>query len=138
MNVTNENSSLNEEQEREDYVNSIVENGLTEDMRQDWAYALRSDEYVQNTGDWYDPKTGKECCLYVLADLLDINEVHVGTGANPDAPGKRPGTRSNLDRLLGPDVVQMYVTLNDKHKLTFDEIADLIEAGEVEKMVANL
>jgi hypothetical protein len=98
------------------------------DVKEDWVEALRSDEYVQGQ-DWLD-RNDRQCCLGVLADILDAPW-------SPKVPGStireyegRAGTlgektlrRAGLTRSQQSDLAAM----ND-YGATFDEIADYIEA----------
>ena len=99
------------------------------DVKEDWIEALRSGEHFQTTDRLEDVKTGEQCCLGVLCDILDLEwRIHngkkyynfvAGEWRDWDLPDGCLGL-SNLE-------IANLIHMNDSGA-TFDEIADYIEA----------
>lgn len=112
-----------------------------------WVDALRSGEYHQAQGCLHNPRNyiddqgdehwksdnnnsfqGGFCCLGVLCDLA-VKDGGAGWDT-PDGPVKSYGEPPDkiLDFMgLDQEMVDELVDMNDKHKMTFSEIADVIE-----------
>ncbi len=83
---------------------------MTPETKQLWIDALRSGDWKQCTGAYSD-KHGGFCCLGVLGKII-------GTPLCSDGIAQ-----TGLTDLQGVQCVRM----NDEHRLTFPEIADVIE-----------
>ena len=105
--------------------------------RQVWVAALRSGEYQQGTGYL---NSGDFCCLGVLCEVLgvakrlnDTEEITMYEGCAATAP-KQAVEATGLLTGVGQrnNGVPSLAELNDEHKLTFEQIANVIE-NEVEE-----
>ena len=106
---------------------------MNEDMKKRWVEALRSGEYEQTRerlrGD------DRHCCLGVLCDLVDPNRwegEHWGeteVGDLPDEVMEAVGL-SSPDPIVKTDSGEFCLTMcNDEKEMSFEEIADAIEAS---------
>ncbi len=107
---------------------------LTDEQKAKWAEDLRSGDFKQCGYQLQKPDVdgkGEDqwCCLGVLANQLDPHAEHW----DPDFP--------SLDECAGPLVEVLTVAQNDQcvkwndtDGLSFAEIADKIEAGELERL----
>lgn len=108
---------------------------------QKWLEALRSGKYLQGTG--YLCHQEKYCCLGVLADVAGISRTamknHKDSPPLPmmfhfPAGGQAytimpPEAYNQLTGRLGSEV-HILASINDDQRLTFSEIADLLERAE--------
>ena len=98
-------------------------------VKRDWIEALRSGEYKQ--GRFALCRSGTWCCLGVLRDVaIEGDWTYKGDGYWSD--GRNGGTLSRNDRKrvgLRDDSHAELVRFNDGEQLTFDKIADWIEAN---------
>lgn len=112
---------------------------LTEEQisnRKRWVDALRSGKYSQGT-DCLKSATGDYCCLGVAYDTLGIDftedtiSVYSGGGACKAALKAKDGNTSFISEdskeKLGLVSCSKLIDANDKQKLTFSQIADLID-----------
>ena len=110
-----------------------------DELAERWAEALRSGDYKQGTGTLRQkhPNGDQWCCLGVLVEELrtlgayDAQWKELGSSyySIHDADSSLP---EEVQALLGVDPEGTYerawfVHLNDTERLTFDEIADVIE-----------
>lgn len=105
-----------------------------------WVRALRSGEYPQGTGGL--KVDGKFCCLGVLCHTLELEGVlksRLTAGGYATAWGESAGyvpgddvaklmelEHANVDVMYNGQRTKLWV-LNDQYKLSFNQIADLIE-----------
>lgn len=88
---------------------------MDKELKAKWVAALRSGEYKQGQGDYYDSAMNAHCCLNVLA-LVANN-------------GVLPARRISIEKKAGDDgVLSTLTNMNDSGK-SFAEIADYIEAN---------
>lgn len=113
-----------EREEREKVVMNL-------EARDKWVAALRSGEYRQGTGNLCR-REGDELCMCALGVLIDCTQqpewrAH-GTFLLPYKNGLNQETRLIYES-LGLDTLQVRysITMNDKHKMSFGEIADYVE-----------
>lgn len=113
---------------------------MKKDIKERWVTALRSGRYEQGKGALRDYQ-GKFCCLGVLCDLaaqeriVDVEDEVDGvvpyggrTGVLPPQVLTWAGmTDPNPDVYFGGERFALSA-LNDGRRLTFEQIADLIEA----------
>ena len=98
------------------------------EIKEDWVEALRSGEFVQGHDrlDWDDA----QCCLGVLCDILDIpwqaSELLGAREYDGDAStlARSVAVAAGIDKRAECFLIR----LNDDFKVTFDQIADWIEA----------
>lgn len=99
---------------------------LPKEFKENWIKYLRSGNYIQGTGRLYG--NGRYCCLGVAAVSCGVDvTLQVIMGTIPiknkypqfEKVPKELKENDNLQRLL--------YHLNDKFKLTFNQIADIIE-----------
>jgi hypothetical protein len=123
-----------------------------------WLAGLRSDTYKQVTGGMCDPLIpNSACCLHVLE--MEVNNRSWESGINNQLPSNMNVFREEQETLIPPSPVKFSGVLaqelkaihtishadvtehlqckrpaewNDEFKLTFNQIADLLEYGEVE------
>lgn len=101
-----------------------------EDML-DWADMLDSGEHVQQSCGW--GKAGRQCCIHVLAEAVDKDSDGDYIVYNLHSSSF---SESQVFESAGCDKEQAwtlrcyFVRLNDKYKATFEEIADVIRAGD--------
>lgn len=115
---------------------------LTKELRDKWATALRSGQYVQGrkalrTG-YYGTDEVRHCCLGVLCEVAGIerngNRYHVPnsyTGKLPDRDDWSSVETPTEIAGLGEEECKNFVKLNDFEGRDFDRIAE-----EVEKLPA--
>ena len=96
------------------YLQEIKEEGFSRQLGDEWAEALRSDEHVQATGRWV-ARSGKQCCLAVLGEILDLETTS-------------SGMPYNLNKIIGYELTDSFIAMNDKMHMTFDDIADVLES----------
>ena len=108
-------------------------------LQKEWVKALRSGRYKQTTGVLCNLNTGGYCCLGVAGRVCGIPKAKLtGIGDLGDrdyleVAKKKLRLRDSSGRLLKPHEVSPYnvythlTGLNDNAKLSFKEIADLIE-----------
>ncbi len=112
---------------------------ITKKRIQKWVKALRSGKYKQGRGALQSKKG--YCCLGVLCKIT-IPEKDLSLNCEGRLLGLLPGGQGNsrewtkqvniiFDDKTGTDLV----TLNDNKKLTFDEIADSLEAVFIHKVM---
>jgi hypothetical protein len=121
---------------------------LRPEVKQAWVLALRSGDYQQGEGTLCDVNWDHEpsfwCCLGVLADQLELPFVindderargyYVPGSTGPRYLGFLPGAAASLVLADGAEagfeaLMSKLVNLNDVEKLSFDEIADWVEAN---------
>ena len=113
---------------------------LTYDIEREWVAALRSGEYKQATGSLYRESEDAFCCLGVLGCLLAAKGLMSGhevsddeirfTETTSDAPLDAPDTPYEIAmRRYGNN--HPLVNWNDQKKLSFKQIADVIDSGRV-------
>lgn len=116
---------------------------MNEDVKRQWISALRSGEYKQ--GYQRLERNGEFCCLGVLCDLAVkagvVERVHgeyalgvVGfarpgdpEGPNASAPPWAVMEWAKIDSDSDLPMVRSLINLNDIKRLSFEEIADVIE-----------
>lgn len=109
----------------------MTPNSLTAEQRQLWVDALRSGEYKQGHGLLYNEKADSYCCIGVGARVMFgvpnsqlLNKALYWKG--------EPIFEGNIalsSMMVEHEGNYRYLTaLNDVEQLTFDQIADLIEA----------
>lgn len=116
--------------------------------RDKWAAALRSGKYTQNWGSMCDPNVpNSACCLHVLE--VECNGLsweagsHIGYPSSVYERGFSQGSPVHFSGLLAEKLTAIdggygcYLPVkpdqwNDALGLTFNQIADLLEHGEVE------
>ena len=99
---------------------------MKKDIKEDWVEALRSGEFVQGQ-DWLD-RDDRQCCLGVLAEILDIPWSPCSGStirAYEGKTGKLGAETLKRSGLTGAEQSEL-ADMND-HFATFDEIADWIE-----------
>jgi len=90
-----------------------------------WAKALRSGDYKQARGQL--KKGVGYCCLGVLCDIVD-RKGHGKDWFNGDMyPPDNVKHRAGLNVVFGVNDVDELADLNDHHKATFEEIADVVD-----------
>lgn len=96
-------------------------------MKAKWVAALRSGEFKQCNGNWeriLDSGERQYCCVTVLFQVA-------GLSTDQQSPREAAAQLGIPDLIQeAPDVgsLQYFIDMNDKHKFTFIEIADRIEA----------
>lgn len=113
--------------------------------RAKWVKALRSGKYKQGEGVLFDKKTKAYCCLGVLCNVAGIKPVTSKTakgvslfdGAENTAPqtamdfvglSTEGGAFDDLEQKYYKDITNALWKLNDEHRFTFKQIADVIES----------
>jgi len=95
---------------------------MNPEVKQMWVDALRSGKYAQGFGAL--EKDGRFCCLGVLQDLAPSN---IKRSTNNEDISVHIRDWAGLE-LIDPIIGYNYAThWNDKERLSFNEIADLIE-----------
>lgn len=115
---------------------------MNKDIKKKWVDALRSGKYVQGY-DTLKNNSGEYCCLGVLCDLAAkegvVQEKLLTYGAGskyyydgegsvlPDSVMDWASLEDIIVRVEYEDAPVSLDDLNDSHRLTFNQIADLIE-----------
>jgi len=111
---------------------------MKKEVMEQWVKALRSGDYKQCEGALQDA-SGNYCCLGVLCDISKLTEWQDGSGYGPmyfDLDSSLPkqvrdwsGVRSSGGDLSESDLrrVDSLIDANDTEKMSFTEIADIIE-----------
>jgi hypothetical protein len=104
-------------------------------IRKRWVAALRGGLYKQGRGQLRS-KSDRCCCLGVLCDQVDPREWERVKACGSNNWTYRGGVsviNCHFARELGLNVdeVSLLVELNDNYRLTFDEIAGVIERGNL-------
>lgn len=122
---------------------------MNKDVKSQWVSALRSGEYEQGRGRL--ERDGKFCCLGVLCDLAvkagvakRVDDVHLLDGGvgfaslgNPmDSSAATPPWAVMRWARIGSDplpalTIRELVNMNDIQELSFEQIADIIERGDL-------
>jgi hypothetical protein len=110
------------------------ENIMNPEVKAAWVAALRSGEYKQGYMKLYNQKEQTYCCLGVLCQLY-ANEKGIAFGevTEPWSVALTPSVRDWAGlRSVNPYIrfdgnIHDAMSLNDNEKLTFPQIADLIE-----------
>jgi hypothetical protein len=113
-----------------------MSNSMPLDLKNKWVTALRSGEYQQGTGKMYNEETNTYCCLGVLEHIVngwvsngrgllthkfcDVNNIDF------DYKGEELCSPSFDIPQLKSRPVSAH-SLNDIHRWTFEQIADVIE-----------
>lgn len=111
---------------------------ISDETREKWVAALRSGEYEQGAG-VLRSNANKFCCLGVLADIEP--DYAWGSGGSQNchyliSPHDNLTYEAEFEDLdldyfgLTSAAQSLLIQLNDEHKKSFDEIADIIEKGE--------
>lgn len=94
-------------------------------VREEWCKALRSGDYIQTKGVLRNE--AGYCCLGVLEDLY-LRQQGVELGLCEEAHLDQPVVEWAGLCVQSPSVDRCYLTtLNDVHKLSFPQIADIID-----------
>lgn len=94
-------------------------NKLPEDFKRRWVFALRSGKYKQGTGTMYNSKLDTYCCLAVASDIYSGGATKNSYTFLPEA------IAGGFDNEIAATLIDM----NDMHRMSFNEIADWIEAN---------
>lgn len=86
--------------------------------QKEWVAALRSGEYKQGKYDLYTPKTNSYCCLGVAAKVVGATIEQMLKG----------GGYIEAEKQLAMFETEAFWRMNDDQGLTFEQIADRIEA----------
>ena len=98
---------------------------MNKEVKEKWVAALRSGKYKQTRGTLKD-KTGY-CCLGVLCEATNSRKWH-GYSLLPRHIMKKAGLQNECGTYVEYKNGQTLLTdLNDNRKLTFNDIADIIE-----------
>lgn len=105
---------------------------MKESIKEKWAIALESGDYVQGNSELrmsFSPDNDEEnvethhCCLGVLADIVDPEGWSGDLWHNDGVEFNL----SNLDRVgLSPELQTVFITLNDDVGLDFEQIAQVV------------
>jgi hypothetical protein len=101
------------------------------ELRAKWIAALRGGEFEQTQGRLCNDARSAFCCLGVLAVVSDPNaDLHENEGEfDPYKP---------LDEIIGDTKLRLrLVSLNDKQRKSFPEIADWIEKTIPAALIAD-
>lgn len=108
------------------------------EIRDKWISALRSGEYKQGHGYLREVKNNSFCCLGVLCDIIDPDNWSKGHQTYTFNK-KSNGGNQYCGVLLPPSVREMtglpeteedtLIVMNDDQLLSFNQIADWIEAN---------
>lgn len=106
-----------------------------------WSNALRSGEYKQTKGKLQD--LDGHCCLGVACEVfisksqqLRVPGGGVLTGGFPGNQWKAPAWLKDINRDFEIRTFKELFLLNDKEGLTFDEIADVLEAVYIHEVLS--
>ena len=107
---------------------------MNKEIKKLWLEALRSGEYKQGQWRLHNPKKGTFCCLGVLCDVVDKNDIY-----KPERTLRKDDIEcfdylsetlsipiqkiAGLDKQIEKDLYKM----NDRQRKSFTEIADYIE-----------
>lgn len=99
---------------------------MTPELKAAWVADLRANQNLQATGAL---QCGERfCCLGRLAVVAGLTIAPDGVYIKSDK-GEQAGTYPSLDRQCKVPT-DVYIKMNDEHKMTFGEIADFVEANE--------
>lgn len=96
-------------------------------LRDDWSAALRSKKYTQGKNCLRSQDGLTHCCLGVLGDIQGID---LGSGSAEEYP-KRDAAYNLMIEQLGDTVLYEFTQMNDGQGLSFDAIADAVDALDV-------
>jgi len=107
---------------------------MNKEIKKLWLEALRSGKYKQGRGQLHNPSENVFCCLGVLCDIVDKNNIY-----KPERMIRQNDFElfdslygilstpmqkiTGLDMRIGKDLYKM----NDRQRKSFTEIADYIE-----------
>jgi len=104
-----------------------------------WIRALRSGEFKQGLGRLQEIGTSNYCCLGVACKVLAPKYETIDgmlVGVVPRVDFGSPKWLSGINRDFEFETGKPLIQLNDKAGLRFDEIADLLEAVYIHKVLA--
>jgi len=97
-----------------------------------WCKALRSGNYKQTTGELQSTEgfccLGVACKVFIPVDKLRLSSDGFLKGGLPSYQQASPKWLRNVSHLFYERMGRHLSSLNDDEKLTFDEIADCLEA----------
>jgi len=98
---------------------------MNAELKAKWIEALRSGRYKQGRG-FLRNANDEFCCLGVLCDIVDPSRWE----KNGNKACAWDGLRMYPPDYLEPSMTRQYPHMNDVQKLSFNEIADFVEANE--------
>lgn len=87
---------------------------MDEELKAKWIEALRSKKYHQCRYDLHNPEEGAHCCLGILCVVAGIDFDYF-----------------KLNSVLPEKKQEVFIKLNDDHKMSFKKIAKYIEARKL-------
>lgn len=105
---------------------------MKQEVKKAWTKALRSGEYEQGYFRLRNPETNSYCCLGVLCDVLEnqFPSIIEKTPEWRDYKSLPWIIKANLDILSkgDNDRISQLMAMNDSQTVSFETIADVIEA----------
>jgi hypothetical protein len=98
---------------------------VTPELKAKWVAALRSGQY-QQARERMKAADGALCCLGVLCVISGVEPIELSAGQVMVGDGNAASYDFVQEQGLVPSV---FITLNDKRKWSFAQIADYIEAN---------
>ena len=96
--------------------------------REDWAAALRSGRFKQGVGVLYNVSDDTYCCLGVACEIAELPHDSIDFGWKSGPMGYIPQVIADMLGIPHHFDQRAFVIVNDIDKLTFSQIADMIDA----------